>query len=123
MADRDAESVFFMNPQEVVWELARTLIRGQQTLATMRRTVESAKKVAAAAPAETQQVIDAFNEFERNWYEAALPSMVASFKLAVEVYDTFGPGDTRITDPVDAAIWNNKHHVWTAELGGTPTTE
>jgi hypothetical protein len=37
-------------------------------------------------------------------------------KLALEVYDTFGPGMTRIADPVAAAIWNNKYFVWEREL-------
>jgi hypothetical protein len=44
--------------------------------------------------------------------------IVASFRLALEVYDTFGPGLTRIEDATDAAIWNNKHYVWVTELGG-----
>jgi hypothetical protein len=38
-------------------------------------------------------------------------------KLALEVYDTFGRGMTRIPDPVEAAIWNNKYFVWERELG------
>ena len=41
--------------------------------------------------------------------------LTASMRLAIEVYDTFGPGRTVIADPVEAAIWNNKHHVWFTE--------
>ncbi len=42
--------------------------------------------------------------------------LTASMRLAIEVFDTFGPGRTVIADPVEAAIWNNKHHVWFTEL-------
>jgi hypothetical protein len=37
-------------------------------------------------------------------------------RLALKVYDTFGPGMTRIDDPIEAGIWNNKYFVWEREL-------
>jgi hypothetical protein len=29
-------------------------------------------------------------------------------RLAIEVFDTFGPGLARVDDETEAAIWNNK---------------
>ncbi|WP_270714555.1 hypothetical protein [Mycolicibacterium sp. BiH015] len=43
--------------------------------------------------------------------------IAASMPLAQEVYETFGPGMARVTDPTEAAI-RNKHHVWFRELSG-----
>ena len=37
-------------------------------------------------------------------------------RIAVEVYDTFGPGMIRIDDPIEVGIWNNKYFVWEGEL-------
>jgi hypothetical protein len=55
-------------------------------------------------------------EFERHWVGQTLPWLTAAMKLALEVYATFGGGMTRIADPVEAAIWNNKYFVWEREL-------
>lgn len=112
------EGVFTMDPQVVVWDLARTLVRGQSDLVEMRRAADHARSVADRAPEQARRVIEQFGLLETSWHTETLPMIVASFKLALEVYDTFGPGMTRIEDATEAAIWNNKHHVWVTELGG-----
>ena len=55
------------------------------------------------------------------WHPAAVARGEASRccrsdEVALEVYDTFGPGMTRLDDPIEASIWNNKHFVWGREL-------
>jgi len=107
-----------MDPQAVVWDLARTLVRGQSDLAQMRRAADYARSVGDRATDEARRVIEQFQVLENSWHCETLPMIVASFKLALEVYDTFGPGLTRIEDGTEAAIWNNKHHVWVSEFGG-----
>ena len=41
-------------------------------------------------------------------------------RLALEVYDAFGPGMVETDDPIEAGIWNNKffvkYFVWEREL-------
>jgi hypothetical protein len=41
-------------------------------------------------------------------------------RLAIEVFDTFGPGLARVDDDI-AAIWNNKFFVWRNEFSVAPT--
>jgi hypothetical protein len=41
---------------------------------------------------------------------------MAGMRLAIEVFDSNGPGITTISDPVEAAVYNNKYHVWAKEL-------
>jgi len=40
--------------------------------------------------------------------------------LAIEVFDTFGPGLARVEDDT-AAIWKNKVFVWLNEFSVAPT--
>jgi hypothetical protein len=53
---------------------------------------------------------------QRQWVTQRLPSLIAAMRLALEVYDTFGPGMLRLDDPIEAGIWNNKFFVWEREL-------
>lgn len=112
------ENIFAMDPQATVWTLARALVDGQRTLALLRAGADVADQAAAVAPDQANKVRADFRDVEKQWYGETLPTLAASFQLALEVFDTFGPEPTRITDPTDAAIWNNKHHVWVKELGG-----
>jgi hypothetical protein len=112
------EGIFTMDPQTVVWDLARTLVRGQSDLVEMRRAADHARSVANRAPKEARRVVEQYQRLETSWYSETLPMIAASFKLALEVYDTFGPGMTRVEDATESAIWNNKHDVWVTELGG-----
>ena len=41
-------------------------------------------------------------------------------RLAIEVFDTFGPGLVRVDDDTDA-IWHNKSFVWLNEFSVAPT--
>ena len=53
-----------------------------------------------------------------SWTESQLPTLAASFRLALDVLDTYGPEGVRVEDPIDAAAWNNKYFVWVKEFGG-----
>lgn len=91
-----------MDPEAVVWGLARMLVDGQSALAAMRRTADAAEHIASEAPVEARQFIDGFERFQTRWHTETLPTLAASFKLALEVFETFGPGRTCIEDPTDA---------------------
>jgi hypothetical protein len=45
------------------------------------------------------------------WHGETYPMLVASFQLALEGYDTFGPSPVRLTDPIEASNWNNERTV------------
>jgi hypothetical protein len=66
--------------------------------------------------ADAQNLLAEWKGVERRWSAGTLPWLTAAMKLALEVYDTFGPGMTRIADPIEAAIWNNKYFVWERQL-------
>ena len=65
-------------------------------------TADAAEHIASDAPVEARQFSDGFECFQTRWYTETLPTLAASFKLALEVYETFGPGRTCIEDPTDA---------------------
>ncbi|WP_149483002.1 hypothetical protein [Mycolicibacterium sp. P1-18] len=117
----DAETVFEMDPERTLVMLARQLVDGQRSLADLRRQTQVVAE--GADPAQARTIRDDFAVLEQQWHRETLPSMVASFQLALEVLDTFGPGRARVDDPMDARIWNNKFFVWYTELGGTPPAE
>ncbi len=54
--DRDAddaegrETTFAMDPQTVIWGLARQLVQGQSDLAQFRRAADAARRVRDSAP-------------------------------------------------------------------------
>jgi hypothetical protein len=115
--DDSSENVFAIDPGETIWRLARQLVTGQHTL---RQLNESASLLAAARP-DDPTVLQHLSQLQRTtdeWFQAALPSLLAAMQVAIEARDTFGPGFTRVDDPIDAALWNNKFFVWRERLGG-----
>ena len=111
------EGVFLMDPEKTLWSLARQFVDGQQMIANLTR---SAHTVRTSAPddAAARKLLADFETTTNKWLTQALPSLAASMKVAIEVYETFGGGMTTIEDPTDAAIWNNKNFVWEKELSG-----
>ncbi|OFJ52176.1 hypothetical protein BEL07_19045 [Mycolicibacterium grossiae] len=116
--DGASENVFVIEPQETIWTLARQLISGQHTITQLN---ESARLLRNAKP-DDPAVLHHLSQLQRTtdgWFRAALPNLLAEMQVAVEAHDTFGPGFTRVEDPIDAAAWNNKVLVWRERLGGT----
>jgi hypothetical protein len=112
----NSETVFDMDPQAVLVDMSRRLIDGHQMLVQSRRTAEQAGQLRSVAPEELQAFHNIAERYETDWATTTLPALLASMKLALEVYDTFGPGHIHIEDPTEAAIWNNKWFVWAKEL-------
>lgn len=113
------ETAFYVtNPADAIATLARVFVNDQRQLALTRQLRQSLDNLAASVPAdavaEAQERIDALTA---QWDEKA-PHLAASFRLALEVLDTYGPEGVRVEDPMDAAIWNNKYFVWLREFGG-----
>lgn len=121
MADDDLppapanEGIFTMDPEQTLRRLARQFTDGQKTIAELARATAKLHNRTADDPA-AQGLVAKFTETSKQWHSEVLPSLAASMKLVLEVYDTFGPGQTRIDDPTDAAIWNNKYFVWAREF-------
>lgn len=116
--DDSSENVFVIDPQETIWTLARHLVSGQHTISQLN---ESARLLKTAKP-DDPAVLHHLSQLQRTtdeWFRAALPNLLAAMQVAVEARDTFGPGFTRVEDPIDAAVWNNKFFVWRERLGGT----
>ncbi len=111
----DSEAVFAMDPVATLVTLARFFVKGQHGLADNGRAVDGLPPDAAAI-AESVQLPEKYRDLRDEWHQQTVPMLAASMRLALEVFDTFGPGHTVIDDPTDAAIWNNKHHVWTREM-------
>ncbi len=55
------------------------------------------------------------------WAITQLPSLAASFRLALEVLDTHGPDGVRIEDPLEAEVWNNRYFVWREQFTPPPS--
>ena len=118
MDEPAGEAIFHMKPAEAIETLARIFVDEQRSLAKMREML-------AALPADAPA--DAVTEMRRRldtltaqWGSAQAPNLAASFRLALEVLDTYGPEGVHVEDPTDAAIWNNKYFVWFSEFGGEP---
>lgn len=114
-ATAKSESAFAMDPVETVLTLSRFLVGAQRNMAESRRVLDNLPPAAAELP-EAVEVAAKCRALEETFVRETLPSLAASMRLALEVYDTFGPGYHVIEDPVEAALLNNKHHVWTTEL-------
>jgi len=110
------EAAFSMKPVDVIEGLARQLVGDQRRLAEMRQTFES---LPAGTPdhavSQARAIVD---ETVSDWHNKQLPNLAASFRLALEVLDTFGPDGVSVEDATEAAIWNNKYFVWLREFGG-----
>ena len=94
------DRVFGMDPHATLLTLARQFVAGQRMLAAMQRGAQTAKAASpdaleAAAPCEE------FERVETAWYTKRLPNLAASMRLAIEVFDTFGPGLARVDDDTD----------------------
>ena len=89
----------------MVWNLVRQLVHDQQALAQMRC---AAAVIDSSTSSSVSKQIGAPRD---------CPQRLRNFKVAIEAFDTVGPGLTRVEDATEA-IWNNKHHVWVQELGG-----
>ncbi|BBX30444.1 hypothetical protein GCM10009632_06100 [Mycolicibacterium alvei] len=111
------ESVFsIVDPQGAVISLARLVVNGQKMLNTMREAAETAQSAQGVAPDQARRVVDKSRDFEQDWNDEKLPLLIVSMRLALEVLDTFGPEGVTVEDPIEAAIWNNKPHVWLNEV-------
>lgn len=120
-AGSSSESIFTMDPEPTLRGLARQLVHSQQTIATLTRTAADVRAGATPDNAAATKLLAEFDTTKDRWLTEALPALVASMQVALEVYDTFGPGMTSIDDdPTEAAIWNNKWFVAEHELSGRP---
>jgi hypothetical protein len=106
-----SHAVFAMNPEATLQQLVRHLVEMQEEMAALGRDARIVRSCGISS-ARLQAVLNEWERFQREWVTQRLPSLTAAMKLALEVYDTFGPGMTRLDDPIDAGIWNNKYFVW-----------
>jgi hypothetical protein len=111
------DGVFAMDPEETLRQLVRYLVAGQQQMADLSRIAHNTDR--GQDGTEAPNLLAEWRLLERRWAGGTLPWVTAAMKLALEVFDTFGTGLTRINDPVEAAIWNNKYFVWERELSTT----
>lgn len=116
-----AEAVFRMEPAAAIVTLARLFVSGQRQLAQLRDLSENLPPSVLVDDVTTARAkLDALTA---KWNSQQVPHFAASFRLALEVLDTYGPEGINVEDPTDAAIWNNKYLVWLREFGGEPTTD
>lgn len=106
-APEDSEAVFAMDPVAVLLALSRQLLHGQQTLAHHARTLADLTPAERQLP-QLQKLLADDDRLTASWNDDILPTILASMKVALEVYDTFGPGRTQIDDAFEARLWNNK---------------
>jgi len=59
------EAVLTMEPETVVWELARQLVRGHTDLVTFRRSAAAARRALPHAPAEVEKYLADFAAFRK----------------------------------------------------------
>ena len=113
--DATSHGVFAMDPEPTLRQLARHLVVTQQEMAALARYADT-QRAAASNNDHLTRLLAMWDNFQRQWATQRLPSLVAAMRLALEVYDTFGPGMIRLDDPIEAGIWNNKYFVWEREL-------
>lgn len=117
----DSEAIFTMEPVEALIAMARLIVTKQRFLADAARAYTALSPQMRQTPegAALRAHLDALGQRTAEGF----PSMVASLRVALEVYDTFGPGRVTVDEPDEAALWNNKHYVWTQELTVPPLNE
>lgn len=111
MESKDPEAVFYMKPAAVIEALAREFVSNQIAMAQVRATAAELPDDPRAAQVRARAA-----EVQELWVREGLPNLAASFRLALEVLDTFGPQGVDVEDGIDAAIWNNKYFVWRQEF-------
>jgi hypothetical protein len=112
------DRVFGMDPHAALLTLARQFVAGRM-VAAMQRGAQTARAASPDVP-EAAALCEEFERVETAWYTKGLPNLAASMRLAIEVFDTFGPGLARVEDDT-AAIWKNKVFVWLHEFSVAPT--
>lgn len=115
--EASADDVFAIDAQETLWTLARQLVAGQRTVHKINEAARTLRESHVTNPS-AQHLLSEFEQTSRDWYHGALPNLIAAMQVAIEARDTFGPGHTRVDDPIDAALWNNKFFAWREQLGG-----
>src|SRR5262245_25477026 len=96
--------VFAMDPETRLRELAPHLVVGESECADLSRRAHVVRAL-RAINGDLSSTLAEWDGIQQRWVIERLPSLIAAMKLALEVYDTFGPGMTRIDDPIDAGIW------------------
>jgi hypothetical protein len=113
--DVTSHGVFALDPEPTLRQLPSHLVLTQQQMAALARYAET-QRASAANNNHLKHMLVVWEGFQRQWATQRLPSLIAAMRLALEVYDTFGPGMIRLDDPIEAGIWNNKYFVWEREL-------
>ena len=93
-----------MDPEATLRQLARHLVVTQKEMAALARYAHTQQELAANDD-HLKRLVAVWDDFQRQWVNQRLPSLIAAIRLALEVYDTFAPGMTRLDDPIDAGIW------------------
>ncbi|KKE98558.1 hypothetical protein [Mycolicibacterium obuense] len=119
--DGARDAVFAMDPDATLRELARSLFTMQQTVTSLQLGVDALHADPSPEPDNAAVLADLTERID-GLHREVVPTVAAAMKVAVEFYDTFGPGYTVIDDPVEAAIWNNKYFVWNTDLCTRTTT-
>ena len=116
-----APPLFGMKPAALIEALARELVTEQIQIAQLRQQLAALPATAADThPVEVQEMRGRIDSYVEKWLATQLPNLTASFRLALEVLDTYGPDGVHIDDEIEAGIWNNKYFVWLREFGGEP---
>jgi hypothetical protein len=116
--DAASHGVFAMDSEATLRQLARHIVATQKEMAALARYADTQRAVAEDND-HLARLLAVWETFQRQWFTQRLPSLIAAMRLALEVYDTFGPGMMRLDDPIEAGIWNNKYFVWERELSPT----
>ncbi|GAA2401342.1 hypothetical protein [Mycolicibacterium llatzerense] len=114
----DSEAAFSMDPVEVLVTMARMIVTQHRFLADAARAYAALPPWVAQTP-EGAAVKAQFEHVQQRTAEG-FPSTLASLRVALDAYDTFGPGQVTVNEPHEAALWNNKHYVFTQELTVPP---
>ncbi len=112
------EAIFEMDPQATIWAVARQLVAGRRTLLELDRSAQAVRASGSDTPA-ARELLSRVCEAQTDWFEQVLPNQLAAMQVAIEAYDTFGPGHIKVDDPIDAAVWHNKFFVWREQLAGS----
>ena len=70
-------------------------------LAAIQRGAQTARAASPDAP-EAAPLCRSLSGVETAWYTKRLPNLAASMRLAIEVFDTLGPGLARVDDETEA---------------------